>query len=145
MCIRDRAYTYVKEGLKKERNIKGIICGNDDLASQAFKALAEERLAGNVFLTGQDGDLAACQRIVEGTQEMTAFKYTEEQARLAAKYAVLLAQGEPLSDVTATIHDGAYDVPYLRMEPIAVTKENMDSVMIEGGFRTKEDVYLNVD
>lgn len=141
----EQAYTYVKEGLKKERNIKGIICGNDDLASQAFKALAEERLAGNVFLTGQDGDLAACQRIVEGTQEMTAFKYTEEQARLAAKYAVLLAQGEPLSDVTATIHDGAYDVPYLRMEPIAVTKENMDSVMIEGGFRTKEDVYLNVD
>ena len=69
----------------------------------------------------------------------------QEQARLAAKYAVLLAQGEPLSDVTATIHDGAYDVPYLRMEPIAVTKENMDSVMIEGGFRTKEDVYLNVD
>ena len=143
--LAEQAYTYVKEGLKKERNIKGIICGNDDLASQAFKALAEERLAGNVFLTGQDGDLAACQRIVEGTQEMTAFKYTEEQARLAAKYAVLLAQGEPLSDVTATIHDGAYDVPYLRMEPIAVTKENMDSVMIEGGFRTKEDVYLNVD
>ncbi len=143
--LAEQAYTYVKEGLKKERNIKGIICGNDDLASQAFKALAEERLAGNVFLTGQDGDLAACQRIVEGTQEMTAFKYTEEQARLAAKYAVLLAQGEPFSDVTATIHDGAYDVPYLRMEPIAVTKENMDSVMIEGGFRTKEDVYLNVD
>ena len=63
-----------------DRNVKGIICGNDDLASQAFRALSEERLAGKVCVTGQDGDLAACQRIVEETQEMTAFKSVEQEA-----------------------------------------------------------------
>ena len=63
--IAENAYTYTKEGLKLDRNVKGIICGNDDLASQAFRALSEERLAGKVCVTGQDGDLAACQRIVE--------------------------------------------------------------------------------
>ncbi|MFR2691855.1 MAG: substrate-binding domain-containing protein [Enterocloster bolteae] len=35
--IAENAYTYTKEGLKLDRNVKGIICGNDDLASQAFR------------------------------------------------------------------------------------------------------------
>ena len=91
--IAENAYTYTKEGLKLDRNVKGIICGNDDLASQAFRALSEERLAGKVCVTGQDGDLAACQRIVEETQEMTAFKSVEQEASLAAKCAVLLGLG----------------------------------------------------
>ena len=54
--VAENAYTYTKEGLKQDRYVKGIICGNDDLASQAFRALSEERLAGKVYVTGQDGE-----------------------------------------------------------------------------------------
>ena len=143
--IAENAYTYTKEGLKQDRNVKGIICGNDDLASQAFRALSEERLAGKVCVTGQDGDLAACQRIVEETQEMTAFKSVEQEASLAAKCAVLLGLGEEIEEVQDTAYDGTYNVPYLELQPIAVTKENMDEVIIKGGFHAKEDVYLNVN
>ena len=39
-----------------------IMCGNDDLATQAVRALAETRQAGNMLVAGQDADLAACQR-----------------------------------------------------------------------------------
>lgn len=140
----EQAYDYAKEALEKYPDVKGIMCGNDDLATQVFKALSEDRLAGKVCLVGQDGDLMACQRIVEGTQNMTAFKSVEEEARLAAEYAVKLGRGEPLKGVDQTIHDGTYDVPYLELKPVAVTKENMDSVIIQGGFHPKEDVYLNV-
>ena len=143
--IAENAYTYTKEGLKLDRNVKGIICGNDDLASQAFRALSEERLAGKVCVTGQDGDLAACQRIVEETQEMTAFKSVEQEASLAAKCAVLLGLGEEIEEVQDIAYDGTYNVPYLELQPIAVTKENMDEVIIKGGFHAKEDVYLNVN
>lgn len=142
--IAEPAFDYVKEGLEKNPDIQGVMCGNDDLATQAFRALSEERLAGKVILTGQDGDLMACQRIVEGTQQMTAFKSVEEEARMAARYAVMLGQGEELSDVTRTIHDGTYDIPYKELTPIAVTKENMDEIIIQGGFHANEDVYLNV-
>ena len=48
------------------------------------------------------------------------------------------------SGITKTIHDGTYDVPYRELLPVAVTKENMDDVIIKGGFHAKEDVYLNV-
>ncbi len=59
------------------------MCGNDDLASQAVKVLSENRLAGKVAVVAQDADLAACQRIVEGTQEMTVYKPIEQEANTA--------------------------------------------------------------
>lgn len=142
--IAEPAFDYVKEGLERHPDIKGVMCGNDDVATQAFRALSEERMAGKVVLTGQDGDLMACQRIVEGTQQTTAFKSVEEEARLAAQYAVRLGRGEALDDVTRTIHDGTYNIPYKELTPIAVTRENMDEVIIQGGFHAQEDVYLNV-
>ncbi len=142
--LSENAFQYAKEALEKYPDVKGIMCGNDDLATQVFRALSEDRMAGNVCLVGQDGDLMACQRIMEGTQNMTAFKSIEEEARLAAEYAVKLGKGEPLTGVSKTVYDGTYDVPCLELKPVAVTRENMDQVIIQGGFHAREDVYLNV-
>ncbi|ADL06333.1 substrate-binding domain-containing protein [Lacrimispora saccharolytica] len=142
--LAEHAFDYAKEALEKYPDVKGIMCGNDDLATQVFRALSEDRMAGRVCLVGQDGDLMACQRIVEGTQNMTAFKSVEEEARIAAEYAVKLGKGESLEGIEATIDDGTYDVPSLELKPVAVTGDNMDSVVIQGGFHLKEDVYLNV-
>lgn len=119
-----------------------IMCGNDSLAGQATKALAERRLAGQVIVTGQDADLDACQRIVEGTQFMTVYKPVEKLAERAAEIAVALATKEPIN-TSETIHDGAYDVPYEKLTPVAVTKENMDEVII-GNYHQRKEVYLNV-
>lgn len=142
--IAEAAAEYVEEGLKKYPNVKGIMCGNDDIASMVVQVLAENQLAGKVAVVGQDGDLAACQRIVEGTQYMTAFKSIEEQAQEAAHYAVALGKGEKPDMSGETVCDGTYEVPGKILTPVAVTKENMNAVIIEGGFHRKEDVYLNV-
>lgn len=141
--LAEEAFGYVTEGLQEYPDVVGVMCGNDDLASYAFRALAEKRKAGEVALVGQDGDLAACQRIVEGIQTMTAFKLVDELARKAAEYAVKLAKGEELG-IQETIDDGTYEIPFLVLAPITVTKENMDEVIIDGGYHLKEDVYLNV-
>lgn len=138
------AYEVVSEGLKEYPNIVGVMCGNDDLASSAIQALAGQRLAGKVSLVGQDADLLACQRIVEGTQTMTVYKPVEELAKEAATYAVALAKGEPI-DTQNTINDGTYDVPYIKLEPIAVTIENIDEEIIQSGFHYWDEVYLNVN
>lgn len=124
--------------------VDGIMCGNDNIASQVIRVLAEQRVAGAILLVGQDADLEACQRIVEGTQTMTVYKPVEKLASCAAQCAVQLAKGEPLADVEVlTIHDGRYEVPYVKLEPVSVTAENMDAVIINGGFHLREDVYLN--
>lgn len=142
--IAENAIEYVEEGLEQYPDVKGIMCGNDDIASQVIQVLAENRLAGKVAVVGQDGDVAACQRIVEGTQYMTAFKAVENEAKEAAAYAVRLGKGEDLNEISDYADDGAYQIPSKILMPEAVTKENMDEIIIDGGYHRKEDVYLNV-
>ena len=75
---------------------------------------------------GQDGDLAACQRIVEGTQYMTVFKQMEKEAEAAAKFAVKLAKERRSTPAAVTMNDGSYDIPAYLLEPVAVTEDNLD-------------------
>ncbi len=75
---------------------------------------------------------------------MTVYKPVEQLAAKAAACAIALAKGEKISDEKlSTINDGTYEVPYIGIEPIAVTKENLDEVIIGSGFHLQEDVYLN--
>lgn len=134
---------YVYANINLIEQADGIMCGNDSIATQVVRALAEKRLAGKVYVVGQDADLEACQRIVEGTQVMTVYKPVEKLAQTAAEYAIKLAKKEPI-DGLKTMKDGDKEVPYVFLEPIAVTKDNMDEVIIDSGYHLKEDVYLNV-
>lgn len=139
------AATYVYSNSVAIQQADAIMCGNDDLATQVVRALAETRQAGDILVVGQDADLAACQRIVEGTQLMTVYKPVERLATRAAEASVALGRGEDLSgeDVTS-IESGNYQVPYIGLEPISVNRDNIDEVIIGSGFHLKEDVYLNV-
>ena len=136
-------YIYTHEDVVSE--VSAIMCGNDNLAGQVIRALSEKRLAGDVLVVGQDADLEACQRIVEGTQTMTVYKPVEKLAKRAAECAILLAKGEKIAgDDVTTINDGTYNISYIGLQPIPVTSENMNDVIINSGFHLKEDVYLNV-
>ncbi|MDD6810394.1 MAG: substrate-binding domain-containing protein [Lachnospiraceae bacterium] len=139
------AADYIYEHMDIVSQADAIMCGNDNIASRVVPALAEKRLAGKVLVVGQDADLEACQRIVEGTQVMTVYKPVEKLAQRAAECAVTVAKGEKIEgeDVT-TINNGKYIVPYVGLEPISVTEENINEVIINSGFHLKEDVYLNV-
>ena len=142
--LAETAYTVVNKAIADGVVFDGVRCGNDDLASQAFLALSEHRLASTVRLVGQDADLAACQRIVEGTQLMTVYKPVEKLAKEAAEIVVKIARGEK-PKTTDTIFDGVFNVPYKKLIPIMVTRDNIDVVIIDGGFHRKEQVYLNLD
>ena len=79
---------------------------------------------------------------------MTAFKSIEDLARKAAQYAVEMGKGTEVSSmpgVTDTINDGTYNVPAVILTPIAVTRDNIDEVIIDGGFHRRDEVYLNAD
>lgn len=139
------AATYVYENVNVVMKADAIMCGNDNLASQVVRALSEKRLAGDILVVGQDADLEACQRIVEGTQLMTVYKPVEKLAQRAAECTVeLIVNGELSGEDVESIDDGSYVIPYVGMQPISVTDDNMDSIIIDSGFHLKEDVYLNV-
>lgn len=137
------AYEYTSNLLAAGESIDAVIGANDQLAEGIIRALSESMLAGKVMVSGQDTELAACQRIVEGTQYVSIYKPIPELAEGAAEAAVKLARGEtpPADDM---IDNGYRIVPYIKYQPIAVTKENMMDTVIKDGFHYMEEVYRNI-
>lgn len=119
-----------------------ILAYNDLYAEAAIRVLTVKRLAGKVAVAGADADLAACQRIAEGTQTMTVYKPIENIAAKAAELAVYMARNERVS-VHNAIFDGSYRVPYYQLEPIAVDANNLMETVIKDGFHLEEEVYRN--
>ena len=143
------ASDYINRNIESLEEVDAIMCGNDLIATSVIRTLAENRLAGKIKIVGQDADLEACQRIVEGTQVMTVYKPVEKLARNAARYACLMAEGKPFLTETEQeecleISDGSNLVPYVVLEPVPVDAGNMKEVIINSGFHFEEDVYLNV-
>jgi ABC-type xylose transport system substrate-binding protein len=64
------------------------------LAGGAIAALKAEGLDGKVAISGQDAELAVCQRIMEGAQTVTVYKPVRRLAEASAEIAVRLAQGK---------------------------------------------------
>jgi len=133
----------MEELLRKQEKIDAIIAGNDSIATMLIRLLSENRMAGKVAVGGQDAEVSACQRIVEGTQLMTVYKPIDKLARLSAELAVQLAKGEEII-VNNVYEDGEYSIPYYEIMPIAVTKENMMDTVIKDGFQRLESVYQNI-
>lgn len=123
--------------------IDAVVAANDGTAGGVIQALTAQGLAGQIPVSGQDAELAAAQRIVEGTQTMTVYKPIRELARASAELAVKLAKGEEI-ETDSKVNNEKIDVPSILLDPIAVNKDNIDDTIIADGFHTKEDVYKNV-
>jgi D-xylose transport system substrate-binding protein len=121
--------------------IDAVVASNDGTAGGVIQALEGQNLAGSVLISGQDAELAACQRIVKGTQTMTVYKPIHLIATKAAQAAVALAKGETIAEATQTVNNGKIDVPSILLTPIQVDKMNLDAVVIKDGFHAREAVY----
>jgi len=121
------------------RKIDAVLATNDGTAGGAIQALMEEGIAGQVLVTGQDADLAACQRIMRGTQAMTVYKPLKNLATLAAQVAVDLAKGiKPAT--TNSIANGTKDVPFIFEKVISVDKNNLLSTVVADGFHRADQL-----
>lgn len=138
--MKEYAFKVTHDVLEKGEKIDAVICGNDSLAGGVVEALSEYRKAGEVLVVGQDADLAACQRIVEGTQLMTVYGPVEKLAQAAAKMSIKLAENEKI-DIEKSVFNGKYNIPHLIIKSIAVDKANIDNTVIRDGFHMKEDIY----
>lgn len=118
--------------------IDAVVASNDGTAGGAIQALAAQGLAGKVAISGQDADLAAIKRVIDGTQTVTVYKPLKLIASEAAKLSVALVKGEKV-EFTAKLDNGKKQVDSLLLTPIPLTKENVMKV-VEDGFYTKEQV-----
>lgn len=136
----EHAYDVVAETLERGIQVDGIIGANDRLAEAAIRALSEKGLAGKVPVVGHDADISACQRIVEGIQYMTVYKPIGKLAEAALKTAIALSKEEEVV-ANSSINNGTGVLPYVKLDVVKVTKENMDETVIAEGFHQRESIY----
>ncbi|OJF77257.1 MAG: hypothetical protein BKP49_03335 [Treponema sp. CETP13] len=140
----DLSYQKMADELQKGNIPDAVICGNDAVADSVIRALSEFCPGCDIAVGGQDADIAACQNILEGKQLVTVYKPINDLARMAAEFAVRIAKGEDPVDIvgsSATINNGYRDVPVFWLEPKAVTKDNIDEIIIDSGFHTRGEIY----
>jgi D-xylose transport system substrate-binding protein len=148
----EEALRHTENGLTlADNNIQAVIASNDGTAGGAIQALAAQGLAGKVPIAGQDADIAAAQRIVEGTQTGTVYKPLALLNRAAVELAMALAEGkdpksavDPKLGVWTQLDNGYKMVDSFSVDVVAVDKENIDEVLIKSGFHKLEDVYRNL-
>ena len=138
------AMNIIENALTATKNqIDAIVASNDSTAGGAIEALKEQGLAGKVLVSGQDADLVACQRIVEGTQTVTVYKPIKDIATQAAIMAVSIAKDVHII-TNGKADNGFKEVPTFYLEPIPVDINNIVDTVIKDGFHSLEEVYKNV-
>ncbi len=125
-------------------DVQAVVASNDGLAGGAIQALGEQKLAGKVPVSGQDAELAACRRVIAGTQSMTVYKPIARLAQKAAEVALRLARKQPVGETTRRLNNGRKDVPSILLDPVVVDKDNLVSTVIADGYHTMEEVYRDV-
>lgn len=129
---------------RTKNNIQAVVASNDGTAGGVIAALSQQKLAGKVIVSGMDADLAACQRVAEGTQAMTVYKPIKLIADKGAELAVQVARGEVVRLQLKKVNNGKKDVDSVLLKPIQVDRDNLDLTVIKDGFHKKSDVYKNI-
>jgi D-xylose transport system substrate-binding protein len=136
------AQTETEQFLTQANNdVQAVVSENDGMASGVVAALEAQGLAGQVPVSGQDGDLAALNRVALGTQSVSVWKDARQLGTAAGEAAIALAGGAALADIAGTVQfdaDGT-SMTSIFLEPIAITQDNLDLV-VDAGWITVEQL-----
>ena len=120
-----------------------VLAMNDGTAGGVVQALKARDLNGKVLVTGQDGELAAIQRVAEGDQAMTVWKPDDKMATVLAESIFKILKGEDLPDVSTT--DNKFkQVTSKLLLPVTVDKDNICETVIASDYLKLEDIYKNL-
>jgi D-xylose transport system substrate-binding protein len=132
---------------ENNNDVQAVVASNDGMAGGVVAALEAQGLAGQVAVSGQDGDQAALNRVALGTQTVSVWKDARELGTAAGEAAVLLAQGTALADIPNTVQfasPGGNDMTSILLTPIAITQDNMDLV-VDAGWITTDALCQGVE
>jgi D-xylose transport system substrate-binding protein len=121
----------------------GVYSANDGMAGGIIAALKGAGIQPQSKpVTGGDSEAAAIQRILTGEQLSTIYLAIKQQAETSAQLAVAAAQGKMDPDGLAKdkVDNGAKQVDSVLLDPIAVTKDNIQDTVIKDGFLTVDEI-----
>jgi D-xylose transport system substrate-binding protein len=143
----DNAQKNMEQCLTSTGNkVDAVLSENDGMASGVVAALTAQGMAG-IPVGGQDGDLAAINRVALGTQTVSVWKNASDLGKVAGEAANALAEGTAMDKIpgVAKFNGGKNKVEMnsILLAPTAITKDNVD-VAIKAGHITKDQACAGV-
>jgi D-xylose transport system substrate-binding protein len=119
--------------------VDAVLSENDGMAGGVVAALSAQGMV--IPVGGQDGDLAAINRVARGTQTVSVWKDSRDLGRAAGNIASALASGTALDAIEgATVFSGGANgvaMNAILLNPTPLTRANL-SVAIDGGHISRE-------
>jgi D-xylose transport system substrate-binding protein len=130
------AQTQMEQFLTANNNeVDAVLSENDGMAGGVVAALEAQGLAGQIPVSGQDGDQAALNRVALGTQTVSVWKDARELGTAAGEAAVQLCSNPDPAAVSGTAPfttPGGIDITSILLEPIPITQDNLNVVLDAG-------------
>lgn len=121
-----------------------ILASSDILAKGAIDYLKNVGLEGKVLVTGQGGELFACQNVMQKNQLMTVYKPVKKLASLAAELSMKMLKNENTSDILNTrINNGLADIPTQLLVTVPVDTANIRSTIVADGMIKESDLSVS--
>ena len=126
-------------------DVQGVLSPYDGLSDGILSALqgAGYGSGGKAIpiITGQDAEIPSVKQIIAGTQYSTIYKDTRQLANGAAKMANDLLTGKkPTVNDTKSYDNKVKVVPSYLYQPVVVTKDNYQKVLIDSGYYKASDL-----
>ena len=122
-----------------DNKVDAVLAENDGMAGGVVAALSAQGLV--IPVGGQDGDLAAINRVARGSQTVSVWKDSRQLGKAAGEIASALAGGAALDGIAGAskFNGGAKGVEMnaILLTPTAITKDTLN-LAIDGGHITKE-------
>ena len=128
-----------------DNGVDAVVASNDGTAGGVVAALTAQGMAG-IPVSGQDGDMAALNRVALGTQTVSVWKDSRALGKAAGEIAVALASGTAMADVpgaAAFKSPGGKDLTAILLAPQPIKKDNLNLVL-DAGWITKDVLCAGV-
>jgi D-xylose transport system substrate-binding protein len=128
-----------------DNGVDAVVASNDGTAGGVVAALTAQGMDG-IPVSGQDGDMAALNRVALGTQTVSVWKDSRALGKAAGEIAVALAQGTAMDAVAGAAmfaSPGGNQLHSVLLAPVPVTQANLD-VVLDAGWITKETLCAGV-
>ena len=143
----ENAQTNMEQILTSANNdVDAVLSENDGMAGGVVEALRAQGLAGQVPVSGQDGDQAALNRVAKGEQTLSVWKDARELGKAAGEAAIALCANQDVKSVTGTAPfttPGGSEVSSILLEPLPVLRDNLN-VVVDAGWITKDALCQGV-
>lgn len=125
--------------------VQGVLSPYDGLSLGIIAALQGNGYGGGgktlPVVTGQDAEVQSVKSILAGEQFSTVFKDTRDLAEVTVDMIKAIGAGdEPEVNDTETYDNGVKVVPSYLLDPVLVTKDNVQSALVDSGYYTEDDL-----